>query len=222
MSGAAITSAALRPHDLLWIGGPGEMVADEAVPAWVTSVLGDLPVVVVRRDRWLDDRVPVGVRGRWRNERFAAWVPVGRISKHVAPEQLLSSRCEPTLRRLETIAALRTFFQVEEAWAGVGLPWGPVGSVGFELATGSPTATDKSDLDLVIRAPSRLSPQEGRTLLAALGRTDAAVDVTVETDFVSFSLREYCDGRSVRRLAKTPGGPRLVADPWQDVQGDLE
>ena len=33
------------------------------------------------------------------------------------------------------------------------LPWGPIGSVGFELASGVATATPDSDLDLMIRLP---------------------------------------------------------------------
>ena len=35
----------------------------------------------------------------------------------------------------------------------LGLPWGPIGSVGFELATGLAATSPDSDLDLIVRVP---------------------------------------------------------------------
>lgn len=222
MSRLGISSNTLKPHDLLWLDEPGHVSAGEVMPAWVSRVLARLPVVVVRRCRLRDGQIPIGVRGPSRNERFAAVAPVGCIAKHVAPEHLVMSRREPTRQRRQAIAALQAFFLVEKAWAGIGRPWGPTGSVGFELATGMPTATETSDLDLIIRAPSPLSKQEGRALLAAVARIDTVTDVRVETNSGSFALREYCDGHAIRLLVKTCDGPRLAADPWQSELGEIE
>jgi phosphoribosyl-dephospho-CoA transferase len=216
------TATVPRPHDLLWIEGPGSLVADEPLPFWVRAVLGDLPVVVVRRSRQLDGLVPVGIRGRSREERFAAAIPVARVVRRVAPEDLLTTRHEPTRERADAIAALRAFLQVEKVWAELGLPWGPTGSVGFEMATGAPATTQASDLDIVMRAVSPLTVREGRDILAAVEQIAAVADIQVETPAGSFALREYCNGKSLRYLLKTLDGPRLVTDPWESEQGDFE
>ncbi len=216
MSHPGITVTMLKPHDLLWIERPEAVIPSAEMPSWASAVLEERPVVVVRRGRSLDGLIPIGIRGRSRNQRFAAAVPIGCIARRVAPEHLVAARREPAPQRDETIPALRAFRQVETAWTDIGRPWGPTGSVGFELATGWPAATQTSDLDLIIRAPSPLSEREGGALLAAVARIDAVADIQVDIDGGCFSLREYCDGRTIRRLVKTCDGPRLRADPWQE------
>jgi phosphoribosyl-dephospho-CoA transferase len=92
-----------------------------------------------------------------------------------------------------------------------GLPWGPTGSVGFELATAIPTATPQSDLDLLVRVPSGVSAT--LTLLAALHRQfrslAARVDCQVETPSGAVALAELVDGAS-DVMVRTAAGPRLV------------
>lgn len=210
-----------RPHDLVWIDGSQSLIAETSVPTWVVTILAEQPVAVVRRGRAAPGLVPIGIRGNARDERFAGIVPAGAVTRHVRPEDLLSQRQEPSRARREAMPALQAFYAVMSAWADLDLPWGPAGSVGFELATGMPAVTANSDLDLVIHAAARLSEQDGVLLLQAVADIDAVPDVQVEAPQGSFSLREYCDGRSLRRRLKTCDGARLVRDPWSTAEGEL-
>jgi phosphoribosyl-dephospho-CoA transferase len=210
-----------RPHDLVWIDDPRTFIAEMPTPDWVATALAAEPVMVVRRGRVSLGLIPVGIRGSARDERFAGAVASGSITRSVRPEDLLSQRQEPTQARRDAIPALQGFYAVISAWADLNLPWGPVGSVGFELATGVPVATASSDLDLAVYAASYLSEQDGNLLLEAVAGIDAVADIQVETPQGSFSLREYCDGRSLRRRLKTCDGARLVRDPWSNVQGEV-
>jgi phosphoribosyl-dephospho-CoA transferase len=93
--------------------------------------------------------------------------------------------------------------------------WGPGGSVGFEIAAGTPTATPASDLDLRLRQDRRLEPDDAVDLLAALA--DAAsptrIDVMLETPLGGVALTDLA-ARPSQVLVRTPDGARLCTDPW--------
>jgi phosphoribosyl-dephospho-CoA transferase len=112
------------------------------------------------------------------------------------------------LRELPALSTLQTARPMMEA---TGLPWGPTGSVGFELATGVTAASPDSDLDLVIRMPdgtAGLLP-----LLVALHRelsgVGVRVDCQVESPIGAIALAELAGGRP-DVLVRTAEGPRLV------------
>jgi phosphoribosyl-dephospho-CoA transferase len=102
-----------------------------------------------------------------------------------------------------------------------GYRWGPGGSVGFEIATGMPTATPSSDLDLILRQECRLEPRPGvpgapaTDLLAALttAAAPARIDVLLETPMGGVSLADLA-ALPTRVLVRTPSGPRISVDPW--------
>jgi phosphoribosyl-dephospho-CoA transferase len=105
---------------------------------------------------------------------------------------------------------------MQKRWLALTLPWGPVGSVGFEIATGRRVATEASDLDLVIRAKQRIQREEARFLLDRTLGLEAKVDVRVETPLCGFSLAEYVSASYAKILLRYPDGGRLGADPWQE------
>jgi hypothetical protein len=116
----------------------------------------------------------------------------------------------PVARALRAAAAL-----LGEA----GLPWGPTGSVGFELASGVRTVTPSSDLDLLVR-PTRLQARATlERLHVALQRLPAGVDCQIETDDGAIALGELLSGAS-ELLVRTPTGPRLISAPWPDAAYD--
>jgi phosphoribosyl-dephospho-CoA transferase len=91
------------------------------------------------------------------------------------------------------------------------MPWGPTGSVGFELATGAATATADSDLDLVVRAPL-LTPRVLTRLVelhARLKGVSVRVDCQIETVGGAIALAELASAAS-EVLVKTNAGPTLV------------
>ncbi|MET7422649.1 phosphoribosyl-dephospho-CoA transferase MdcG domain-containing protein [Dactylosporangium sp. NPDC005555] len=95
------------------------------------------------------------------------------------------------------------------ASGSAGPGWGPTGSAGFELATGHPTTTDASDLDVIIRRdtiPTAVWAAELRD------RLPAGVDCLIETPAGGVALAELAAGPATVAL-RTGDGPRLVRAP---------
>jgi phosphoribosyl-dephospho-CoA transferase len=105
---------------------------------------------------------------------------------------------------------------MKDRWADLTLPWGPAGSVGFELACGRKVTTEASDLDLVIRARCPIAHEEARSLLDRTLGLEATVDVRVETPVCGFSLEEYVLANSATILLRYADEVRLGKDPWQE------
>ena len=120
---------------------------------------------------------------------------------------------------LKAVPALKTLALVEKEFVDLDLSWGPVGSVGFELATGDRVTTESSDLDLALFAPQRLAHAIAHDLWSTLSSLPVKVDVRVETPYCGFSLEEYALRRSAKIMIRTPDGRQLVEDPW-DVTGE--
>jgi phosphoribosyl-dephospho-CoA transferase len=198
------------PHDLLEIGSPQDLVASDDQPAWVQPSLTAAPFVVVRRAQWLNGLVPVGVRGRSRELRFAAYLAPQSILRRFRPEQLTDRSLRIDAIRREMVPALIALVSCRPIFSS--LIYGPTGSVGFEIASGLATATDSSDLDLLVRIVDWLPLDSARALLAALATLPCRVDVLLETDVGAMSLIEYARGEPhllVRRIE----GPALIRHP---------
>lgn len=206
-----LVTANVRPHDLLRLAPDAPAFAD--APAWVTDALARAPWVVVRRAPRLADAIPVGVRGATRNERFGTWLHPRDIGRVVAPEALRATATSAST--LPAFALLRAVAPLLDA---TGRPWGPTGSMGFELASGIATVTPASDLDLVMRAPEPLARAHAAALFDALSNAarDAAtrIDVQIDTGDAAFSLVEFARS-NLRVMLKSAAGPKLVADPWR-------
>ena len=134
-------------------------------PAWVERSLQEAPFVVVRRANLFDGMIPVGVRGSLRQQRSAAYLAPESIRNRITPEQLAANRGWLANARTEAIAGLKVLPGIEEKLANLPLAYGPTGSIGFELASGLPTATSTIDFDLLIRAPERLPMQVAKELI---------------------------------------------------------
>jgi phosphoribosyl-dephospho-CoA transferase len=162
------------------------------------------------------DRVPVGIRGQDRSQRWAAWCPIEAIQQVVTPAQLLErlngtshgdSDVSPVHRGLCYLAAAWQWFTKSH--------WGPGGSLGFELATGIRVTTPQSDLDIIIFADEHLPRSDALKLLASAITLDLPVDIRVETPICGFSLSEYAAVTGNPILLRTPAGPILGRDPWR-------
>jgi phosphoribosyl-dephospho-CoA transferase len=105
---------------------------------------------------------------------------------------------------------------MKDRWADLTLPWGPGGSVAFELASGRKVTTVESDLDLVIRAKQRIGVEEARFLLDRTLGLEANIDVRVETPVCGFALEEYVLASSGKILLRYADDVRLGEDPWQE------
>jgi phosphoribosyl-dephospho-CoA transferase len=110
--------------------------------------------------------------------------------------------------------ARRALRSLTKAWRWLTFPWGPAGSLGFEVATGKQTTTMQSDLDVVIYADDPLSRRNAQRLLTAANDLEVEVDIRIETPMCGFSLTEYATSPTKTILLRTASGPVLGADPW--------
>ena len=208
----------VRVHDLLEIDVERFLEVQASAPGWVADSLHGAPFVVVRRGPVsLQGGIAVGVRGAQRNERWAGECPPSDVRAVVTPQELLF-RTAASVARAAAIPALRSLPLLEERWSELKFPWGPGGSVGFELATGRHVASPRSDLDVVIYAPTPLTPAEARALCDSAAGLPAAVDIRVETPVCGFSLAEYANRAPAPILLRLPSGTVLGADPWASGQ----
>jgi phosphoribosyl-dephospho-CoA transferase len=215
MAGRVTSIHAFRPHYLLEIVGSRLIESREgsSIPEWVGEHLRATPFVVVRRGLVHEGCIPIGVRGEKRNQRWAAYCKPGVVKNIITPSQLLG-RTLP-VARLDATPALRALKFLESRWMNIEHPWGPGGSVGFELATGGPAAKADSDLDIVMYVESHMPSDEAKTLCAAAMHLPAAVDIHVETPVCGFSLWEYARESPAAILLRTQAGAILGRDPWR-------
>ena len=188
--------------------------AHSSVPAWVAESLRQTPFVVVRRGPVSDQEIPIGVRGAHRNERWAGGCHPSLVNEILTPQALLSRAPALAVISAAAIPALRTLSLLAQRWKVLDSPWGPGGSVGFELATGRYIVTPQSDLDVVIYANERMTVNEARLLRDSTQGLPAPVDIRVETPACGFSLVEYASRAPAPILLRTASGGALGADPW--------
>lgn len=202
----------MNAHDLLRVSAGAASFAD--APGWVRGALDRAPYVVVRRAAMKEGHVPVGIRGATRGERFGTWLDLASIDARSTPEQLAAA---PVHAARAALPALSLLVAIKVRCDHTQLAWGPTGSVGFELASGVPTVTESSDLDLVMRAPAPLDRAWARAWLSVLTRSAAEhatrIDVQIETPCGAFSLAEFAHP-GARVMLRSPDGPLLVDDPW--------
>jgi phosphoribosyl-dephospho-CoA transferase len=206
----------LRPHYLLKIDTAaisfGNSSFDVSVPASVRRELEETNFVVVRRGVITESWVPIGIRGPQRFQRWAAWYPRYAIQEIVKPMDLLTR--VNTVNDRNVSPARRALQSLMNAWQSLAYPWGPAGSLGFEMATGQQTTTMKSDLDVVIYADHPLSRRDAQRLLASADDLETKVDIRIETPMCGFSLTEYATSPTKTILLRTVAGPVLAHDPW--------
>ena len=156
--------------------------------------------------------IAVGVRGPNRDQRWAGFVTNEDVHQVIGPGVLRSQNADIARRSLPAIEALR---YAEERLRPLTLEWGPVGSVGYELATGLSVTRMVSDLDLVIYAPHPVLRDEVRCFWNVLDVAPARIDVRLETPAGGFSLEEYVRDGQDRVLLRMATGPILTDDPWR-------
>ena len=201
------------PHDLALLARTVAVMGDGVVPSWVNESLSRAPLVVLRRARGKDGVLPVGVRGPARHERLAGWLAPAALTAWKRPEELARDAAWRSTPRAAEVPHFAFLERIAAVMSALPLAWGPVGSVGFELASGVPAVTGASDIDLVLRPREQVSRKTARSLLVDLASFPLRVDVQLETPHGAVSLAEYASGTTQIAL-RTVDGPRLVADPW--------
>jgi phosphoribosyl-dephospho-CoA transferase len=204
--------ATTQVHDLLQLDPDSLQPACIDPPNWVIRSLASCPWVVVRRAQAPNGQIAVGVRGSSRSERWGCFVSADLVCGIVSPAELLAvARSSAHRRRTLPFKALQ---RIIERWSDLSFPWGPTGSVGFELATGRQVTTEASDLDVAIFAADRFSVEQARSIWELVIGLETKVDVRVETPRCGFLLHEYAHSSTSQILRRYPDGPRFGGDPW--------
>jgi len=181
-------------------------------PDWIKNALEKCPWVVVRRSPAPNQTISIGVRGSERRQRWAGFAPYSQIVRLATPQEL---RSDLSAKNRLNLPAMRTLQFLENELSSFSFEWGPGGSVGYELASGTQVVHPKSDLDLVIRAQERFPRKFAKELLTILLASPGKIDCRIETPWCGFSLEEYARAETPSLLVRTPTGPRLAKDPWR-------
>jgi phosphoribosyl-dephospho-CoA transferase len=198
-------------HDLLLLRSGVVNPTRVPKPTWATALTGQNLWVVVRRAAAPDGSVAVGVRGVSRNQRWGGLADLADVEERFRPSQLFFNMA----RRVRgVIPALAALSWLEGQLDKSELDWGPVGSVGFELATGQQVVTGTSDLDIALFAPTRFTTDAARKLWSVMRAAPAKVDVRVESPICGFSLEEYAREETGQVVVRLPESRRLATDPW--------
>ncbi|HWW08267.1 malonate decarboxylase holo-ACP synthase [Collimonas sp.] len=214
----------LCPHDLLWIEDAKALTTLTPLPSWASAdrlLLLRAPVVV-RREKVGDPRlVPVGLRGKTRSERFAAYLDRNAVARCIRPEMMVEhapAHIEEQRSRLPAFEALAVLAPALDA---IGLPWGPTGGVGFQLASRLPVVREDSDLDILLRSRTPLSAEQMLGLRTICSSPICRIDIQIDTGHGAFSFCEWAKVNAQwangngRVLLKTDAGPVLTTDPWR-------
>lgn len=212
--------ASPRVHDLLQLDSDSLLSTYTGAPSWMRQTLTAYPWAVVRRAEAPAAQIAVGVRGTLRSERWGCFILRDMIRQLLNPCQLLAFAQSSALS--SRTPAFTTLQQLIERWRGLTLPWGPTGSVGFELATGWPVTTTSSDLDVAIRANVRISLEQARSLYECATGLETKVDIRVETPVCGFSLEEFAGCSPAAILLRVPRGIVFAKDPWADEIGSMD
>jgi phosphoribosyl-dephospho-CoA transferase len=205
-----MVDGAVRAHDLLWIAHDAKLFP-EPQPPWVRNALNRMPVAVVRRAEAPPGFASVGIRGPSRELRFGALIRLTDVRKHQTPESLVSKS-----GWLENFAAIPARLRealglFDELSNREKFAWGPVGSAGYQLATGLPVTTGESDIDVLIRCevpPNHLMLSAVRDVAK---KTSVHFDIILEGPPGAVALEEL---HSHEVLLKTNRGPRIGVFTW--------
>jgi phosphoribosyl-dephospho-CoA transferase len=217
------TPIVARPHDLLELRAPvviPDNTSECVMPNWAALALAEAPFVVVRRAPQVGRLIPAGIRGTERHQRWPCFVDFENIERLIPPMDLLALRGRINRERQNTVPALQRFQALASQWERIPYPWGPFGSVGFELASGLPVTCLTSDLDIVLYVGKPFSQDVGRVLLGSIEGIGGCVDVHVETPQCAFSLAEYSTRDGTRILLRGLHGCRLGFHPWTEKTGN--
>lgn len=198
--------ASLRAHDLVRVDPNIAHRWPEAAP-WVAQSLRGAPWVVVRREG-ADGVVPIGVRGARRSERFAATIAFGDVRQSMSPYDL-DGRVDSNGRLSGVFSVLKQFAQ------RLGLRIAPIGSFGFEIASGVRVTHETSDLDVLVDAAG-IAREALHAFAGEIEARSASSGVRIDAELAyndgAAALAEVVSGNRLV-LFKTSSGPRLLPCP---------
>ncbi|WP_308556442.1 malonate decarboxylase holo-ACP synthase [uncultured Lactobacillus sp.] len=210
------------PHDLLTFNNVKDFISDvNPLPDWAKDSLSKAKIVVVRRGKIINGKIPVGLRGYERNQRIGGYLAIDNIEKiyhvdyfikHESWKKLAKERY--MMPEFQALIKIKPYLK--------NYRWGISGSLAYEMATGvkmvKHTPEHNSDLDIIAINFPKISVEKAKEILKQLNQFGTHADVQVVRGEAGFSLEEYANNRADTNLIKTATGPVLSKDPWQALR----
>ena len=203
----------LKPNDLIIIKDTSRVIFDTLPPNWVREELKRVPVAVVRRAPILNDSVPIGIRGTTRCQRQAGMISFEHILRRITPENLVKEKSWNNNDHLRKLGIADALDKIDNVLSNFCLTWGPVGGVGFELASGDEAANKSSDIDIVIIVSKIFSRNFAKQLEHELNKVSIKLDIQLEMNCGAFAFAEIARGDNPI-LLRTDNGPILVQNSF--------
>ncbi len=213
----AISMAIVKPHDIVEIE-KGVSIDTLFFPEWAIKRWEETPYHVVRRGIVAQGEIAIGIRGETRGERHGTTILEQWVRSIITPESLAQEAVWQNWARhnqfpeiLSSLMTLSTLFS--------SIRWGVGGSLGYELATGLPTLSEKSDIDIILYPEAPFSIKVASEWLWAIKSLPQRVDIQVEGSQGAFHLEEYARARDATAtvLIKSATGYRLSTNVWANV-----
>lgn len=155
------------------------------------------------------DLVPIGLRGKNRNQRYSQEVSIEAIEKVIHPWELVNTKSFRE-KEISEYSVYQEYLKAKGILADS--KWGIGGSLGFELASEIAAVKETSDFDLLIFTNSESE------LPINIIKKNSSFFEKLDTQIVSqrggFSLKEYLHNPEKKILLKTNRGPKLTKEIW--------
>ena len=196
----------INVHDIVQFASINDIENPLQPPHWVKDAPASQNFGVVRRMPITDNRIPVGLRGKTREERYGAFLHQSKVLQVITPVSL-RNRFDDFKEKIYFPALNK----VKEEFSKYDLLWGPTGSVGFEIATSIEVTSPNSDIDICLYLD-----QIDRELLVKIGHflegLDRRIDVQVEIPTIgAFLLNDYLKSEKTGFIIRTKFGPHLCS-----------
>lgn len=206
--------AIIKPHDIVEIK-KGVSIDTLFFPEWALQRWQETAYHVVRRGEVPAGKVAIGIRGKTRGERYGTAIPREWIHSVITPESLVQESVWGGWQRQKEFPQIIDSIQVLASLFSK-ISWGIGGSLGYELATGLPTLSARSDIDIILYPQKKISIKSAVEWLSALQLLPQKIDVQVEGPKGAFHLEEYARGAK-KILLKSASGYLLTEDVWDET-----
>lgn len=196
----------IKVHDIVKFTNIDKLKHFTVVPDWVFNTKSASNYGVVRRMPISNKLIPIGLRGKSREQRFGTYIHEENIVEVITPNSLVKYIDEFSDRIYYPILK-----SIRDEFSKLHLSWGPTGSIGFEMATNINVTSIRSDIDMTLYIESI-----DEELLTEVGRFintfDKQIDVQIEIPIIgAFLLNDYTRNNETGFIIRTPFGPQLCS-----------
>lgn len=194
----------IKVHDIVEFECIEKLYDSTSFPTWVVKSPEAANYGVVRRMATSKGNVPIGLRGKTREQRVGTFIQQQEILRVITPETL-TNRIDEQEQQIY-YSSLRN---IREEFLKLNLSWGPTGSVGFEIATSHKVTSTNSDIDISIYI-NEINPHLLVEVNQFIDQLEFRIDAQVEIPQLgAFLLNDYVKHSESGFIVRTPFGPQL-------------